>query len=348
MFVDFVYGIVWTTFIGVCAVFAVVSFILIQYIFNEYTSSRSQHSFILFIYEVPTYALHLITLLYTFIKATLIGKILVLFFVLSVNGFVATHLIALPIIAFLSWIVYEAQSTKKRKIAEEYIDMGPINAGYTLAEYTENMTQIGIISELLGSKFSVLSHAGFSSLSVKPKSILDVGCGAGWLSYALQEKYPDCEITGTEINPDAIHFAKSRCNKNLSKSPNFRLLEHVDLREPDKSYDVVTCSLVTHHIPTDEDIIEFLRRCGKVARSAVIISDLERSAISVVAYQTIIASMFNNRLTKHDGELSIRRSFTEEEWRYYLKKAGYRNDQYVIRWRPVNWFVITIFPSIKT
>jgi 2-polyprenyl-3-methyl-5-hydroxy-6-metoxy-1,4-benzoquinol methylase len=219
--------------------------------------------------------------------------------------------------------------------------MGPEKAGYTLDEYRENMTQIGEVSSLTASRFSVLSHAGFGGLPFTPESILDVGCGAGWLSFELQDKYRNADITGIEINEEAINFANKRSYKNR-KSPTFRLIHHPDLREPEKSVDVVTCSLVTHHIPTDDDIVEFLRRCGKVARKAIVVSDLERNAMSAIMYRMILASLFDNKLTKHDGEMSIRRSFVQKEWEKYLEKAGYKPSQYTINWRPVNWFIITI------
>ncbi len=291
--------------------------------------------------EVPVYVLTMLSVIKRWVLHTKRGKAFAIYFLLLVNGFVPLLVTTLFAITFVVYLAWELRDTRKRKICEEYIDMGPIKADYTMAEYHETMTQIGQVSELTASQFSILSHAGFGGLPFVPNSILDVGCGAGWLSYKLQDRYPDCDITGIEINDEAIKFAAKQAHKN-KKTPTFRLIEHPDLREPDKSVDVITCSLVVHHIPTEEDIIELLRRCGKVARKAIIISDLERNGLSTIMFRHVMAPLFNNKITKHDGELSVRRSFTETEYKSFLTKAGYKPNQYTINWRPVNWFIITI------
>jgi 2-polyprenyl-3-methyl-5-hydroxy-6-metoxy-1,4-benzoquinol methylase len=219
-----------------------------------------------------------------------------------------------------------------------------------LNEYHENLYQIGIISNLTAADFASLSSVGFqrfvNDCECEPESILDVGCGAGWLAIALAGRFRACKITGIEISEEAIHYAKMQqqtiLDAKIHQNILFRKVDHVDLREPDNSVDIVTCSLVTHHIPTDEDIVTFLKRAGQVAKKAVIINDLERDPIAIFAYQIFIKPLFSNRLTRHDGLLSIRRSFSKFEWHSYLLQAGYSENQFRINWCPISRFIIYI------
>lgn len=234
---------------------------------------------------------------------------------------------------------------------------------------------VGRSVESVGNKSASASDTDQSLLS-----ILDVGCGNGTLCIQLYEWWMRCHsgsrrsgqrrqynrlsITGVDMSHTAIHLANEQLclyatttkekrkknddddesddNNDIKSVVSFKRTEQAQLNEPPKSYDIVTCSLMTHHIPTDDDIVDFLRRAGQVARKAIVINDLERDALAVLAYRYIITPMFENRLTRHDGLMSIQRSFTEREWHRYLTAAGYNEKQFRINWCPVSRFIIYI------
>jgi SAM-dependent methyltransferase len=45
-------------------------------------------------------------------------------------------------------------------------------------------------------------------LFMNPRTVLDLGCGEGWLCGALQKKVPDCKLTGVDGIPELIQAAQ--------------------------------------------------------------------------------------------------------------------------------------------
>jgi ubiquinone/menaquinone biosynthesis C-methylase UbiE len=221
----------------------------------------------------------------------------------------------------------------------EFIDKGMLEGDYSLNEYYDNIQDMGIISKYLGSHYAQLSE--FYKLDRVPDSILDFGCGAGSFSMILSNYFKKCRIIGIDTNPYAIEFAKSRLAPHLKVE--FRMSNQNELVEPDDSVDVVTCSLLCHHIPKDEEILQFLKDTIRVSRDCVIIRDLERHPMAVMSYRFLMKPIFNNRLTIHDGELSIRRSFSRKEWENYLNLIGLKKNEFKILSKPIHQFIIVIY-----
>lgn len=96
-----------------------------------------------------------------------------------------------------------------------------------------------------------------------PSSILEVGCNCGPNLYLLARRFPNAEIVGVDINPEAIQ----RGNELLKREgiSNITLLEGMadDLgRFQDKSFDVVFTDAILIYIGPDkikESISEMLR-----------------------------------------------------------------------------------------
>jgi|SRR5437660_4905709 len=86
-----------------------------------------------------------------------------------------------------------------------------------------------------------------------PKTICDVGCGAGEVLKQLQEKMPQnccfCGYCGYEISPDAFVLCQLRTNKGL----DFKLMEIRD--EKEVFFDLILVLDVEHL----EDYFSFLR-----------------------------------------------------------------------------------------
>lgn len=87
--------------------------------------------------------------------------------------------------------------------------------------------------------------------NIAPRTICEVGCGAGEVLRQLQKNMdPECLFWGYEISPQAFELSKTRANEKL----HFKLL---DIRKEEGSFfDLILVLDVIEHI---EDYFSFLR-----------------------------------------------------------------------------------------
>jgi ubiquinone/menaquinone biosynthesis C-methylase UbiE len=88
----------------------------------------------------------------------------------------------------------------------------------------------------------------------------------------------------------------------------------------DRSVDVVMCSQILHHFD-DAAADSFLREVNRVARRAVIVSDLRRSWIAAAGFWLVSFPLAFHRVTRHDGVVSVLRGFTRHELREAVARA---------------------------
>ena len=217
----------------------------------------------------------------------------------------------------------------KRCTKLELMDLGP--NFYTKQEYEDCLKKIGWVGPLLGGDRASLS--AFSELTTAPDSILDVGCGGGVFALKLSRKFPNAKIIGIDSSSEAIAI----CN-NHQRMSNLSF-ENRTLNEQSKSVDVVTATLLCHHLK-DEELIRFVSAATQAARCAVILNDLHRHPLAYCLFW-LISPLFRNRMFRYDGLLSIRRGFKRKELERYLEAAGIKEYQYSIQWKfPFRWVVI--------
>ncbi|TMJ07553.1 MAG: methyltransferase domain-containing protein [Bacillati bacterium ANGP1] len=90
---------------------------------------------------------------------------------------------------------------------------------------------------------------------------------------------------------------------------------------PDRAVDVVICGLALHHFPYDE-AVRVLREIARVARHGFIVNDILRSWGAYLGAWLDTRLLSRNRLARHDGPLSVLRSFTVDEFRAMVTQAG--------------------------
>lgn len=207
-----------------------------------------------------------------------------------------------------------------RSTLPEIIDLGP--SYYSPSEYEECLAKLDLIGKWLGG-----DRATFSALkNLKPRSILEVGCGGGFFTAKLAQKFPQAKVVGIDLNPQAIALAKKQ-----HRAPNlsFELRTEENLNEPPKSYEIVLATLVCHHL-SDENLISFLASAARIARKKVIVNDLHRHPLAYHLFR-LITPLFQNRLIQHDGLLSIQRGFTKKELTTLLSQSGI--SRYSLKWK---------------
>ena len=98
-------------------------------------------------------------------------------------------------------------------------------------------------------------------VEIAPNNILDLGCGVGMSTAALQEIYPDAQLTGVDLSPYFLAVAKYRAEQN-SQNINWVHAAAETTGLPDSSFDLVSACLMFHELPTTaaEEIIQEAHR----------------------------------------------------------------------------------------
>lgn len=224
----------------------------------------------------------------------------------------------------------------------EWIDIEP--PCYTPEEYNDCLKQLERIGRFLGGDKA--TFRAFDRLDRPPGSILDVGCGGGQFALKLAKRYPKCSVKGIDLSPRAIEYARRQLAREPGLDVEFSLSPTPELRQRPKSFDVVTSTLVCHHL-SDEAIVDFIRRSVQVATQAVIINDLHRHFLASSGFLALAHLFFRNRLIFHDGPISIERAFKRKDWQAYLQAADIPEDSWSLSWHPFFRWILVIYPPLS-
>jgi demethylmenaquinone methyltransferase/2-methoxy-6-polyprenyl-1,4-benzoquinol methylase/phosphoethanolamine N-methyltransferase len=80
------------------------------------------------------------------------------------------------------------------------------------------------------------------------EKVLDVGCGTGTLAVAIKRRADSSEVHGIDASPEMIQVAKKKSAKDGSDI-DFRVALIEAIPFPDATFDLVTSSLMLHHLP---------------------------------------------------------------------------------------------------
>jgi ubiquinone/menaquinone biosynthesis C-methylase UbiE len=89
---------------------------------------------------------------------------------------------------------------------------------------------------------------------------------------------------------------------------------------PDESVDVVSSCLFLHHLDEQQAALFFCEAL-RVAKVAVVVNDLERKRTNY-ALARLRAVVDTSRISRHDGPVSVRRSYTREELTRLIRNTG--------------------------
>jgi hypothetical protein len=94
--------------------------------------------------------------------------------------------------------------------------------------------------------------------------------------------------------------------------------------------DFIVSSIVTHHM-RDAEIVAFLRLMEARSSRGWFVNDLHRHWIAYYGFTAFSALMRWHPFVRHDGPLSVARSFVRADWERLLADSGVRAAE--IRWR---------------
>ncbi len=213
---------------------------------------------------------------------------------------------------------------KQRSHRLEHIDTG----NYTAAEYEDCISELQFVNRWMGDAHSLKATLlrEIESQSLTSFSILDIGAGSGEL---LRVAATWARQTNRRLRAVGLELNERMAKSILEESGRFDEIGSVRgdaLKLPfaDAEFDYVMCSLFTHHL-LDEQVVQVLREMSRVARRRIFVIDLHRHPVAYLLYTTLGKIVLHNRLLRHDGALSILRSFKRGELLELAQRAGLRD-----------------------
>ena len=213
---------------------------------------------------------------------------------------------------------------KQRSHRLEHIDTG----NYTAEEYESCIGELQFVNRWMGDAHSlkVTLLREIEAQGLKSFSVLDVGAGSGEL---LRVAATWARQTDREFRAVGLELNERMAESIIEESDRFDEIGSVRgdaLKLPfsDAQFDYVICSLFTHHF-LDEQVVQILREMSRVARRRIFVIDLHRHPVAYLLYTTLGKLVLHNRLLRHDGALSILRSFKTDELRELAQRAGLRD-----------------------
>jgi 2-polyprenyl-3-methyl-5-hydroxy-6-metoxy-1,4-benzoquinol methylase len=153
-------------------------------------------------------------------------------------------------------------------------------------------------------------------------SILDVAFGHGDLLRAIRswaaKRGLAAELSGVDLNPRSAVAARAATppGQNITYHTS-DVFNFVPAQKPD----FIVTSQFTHHLP-DADIVRLLKWFENTAMRGWHIADLHRHILPYYGFPLLCRLFGWHRIVRHDGTVSIARSFTRQDWQRYLAEAG--------------------------
>jgi SAM-dependent methyltransferase len=171
--------------------------------------------------------------------------------------------------------------------------------------------------------------------SLDPVHIVDVGSGGGDLLRKIagwaRKRGIAVQLTGIDLNPYAARAAAESTPKEFEIA---WVTGDALVYRAEKQVDIIVSSLMAHHLEDDE-VVMLLRWMEANARLGWFIIDLERSERSYRMFGLLARMAVWHRFVRHDGPVSFRRAFREEDWVQLLAAAEIPREAVTVgHWRP--------------
>jgi 2-polyprenyl-3-methyl-5-hydroxy-6-metoxy-1,4-benzoquinol methylase len=188
-----------------------------------------------------------------------------------------------------------------------------------------NLDDLRWLNRYLGSHWIICTtvHRVWQGLGSPPRlRLLDVGTGAADIPVALQHwaqrQGVQLTVVAVDNHQGVIEYARSAVPLAA-----IALVRATGLYLPfrPRTFDVVMCSTMLHHLDWQQGIT-LLQGLAMVTRHSVIVNDLRRSWLHYGGAWLYLSAFARNRLTRHDGPLSVLRAYRVDEVRQMASAAG--------------------------
>ncbi len=198
------------------------------------------------------------------------------------------------------------------------------------------MTDISRVNALFGGRMVTMIHVK-RLLGALPAdrliTVLDVGTGAGDIPRALVRwaRRQGRRIRVFALDRDAATLQIAA--ELVHDYPEITFLRGDALALPirPEAVDLTISAMTLHHLEPDAGV-QYLAEMDRAARLGFVVNDLVRSRIAHAVVWLITRFITRSAISRHDGPLSVRRSYTPGEVTELCEKAGLLDANVVHHW----------------
>lgn len=214
----------------------------------------------------------------------------------------------------------------QRVVARELMD-DPQSDSIRLERTLE---QFVLLNKLLSRSRSLAARVFVTDMLRHPErrhTVVDLGAGGGdfarWLVRYCHGRALRVTVASVDNDPRVAAFAR----KNCEGWDDIKIVERDarDVLADSRGIDYIYANQFLHHLD-DEDIPPLLQSIDRAANRAFLLNDIARTNWGYFGYTLLSAVFFRDSFAFYDGRLSIRRSFTAEELREQVRRAGLPED----------------------
>ena len=202
-----------------------------------------------------------------------------------------------------------------RAQAEELMDADDLDP-HVYAEVVADLARVNTLTLAARPTLAFLRRAMAGQQRLR---LLDVGFGDGDMLRRIERWAGKhgiaAELVGVDLNPRSEHAARAH-------TPPGSAIRWVtgDYADMGSGWDVIVSSLVAHHM-SQAQLVHFLRFMEANAR-AWFVNDLHRHGFPHRGFPLLARIARWHPIVRHDGTLSVARSFRPDEWPPLLAEAG--------------------------
>lgn len=204
---------------------------------------------------------------------------------------------------------------RERSLEEEQMDAPNLDP----ATYAALLGDLAKVSTITMGRMPTLGFLDRVIGDARSIRILDVGYGHGDMLRRIdrwaKKRGITAELTGIDLNPKSADVARVA---SAGHDIDFQTGDYASLAG--QGFDVILSSLVAHHM-THAQLVAFLRFMDGEAKRGWFVNDLHRHGFAHAGYPLLGAIMGWHPIVRHDGRLSIARSYRPGEWPALLAEA---------------------------